>query len=69
MKATTAWILAEGSGGSPSTPAKYSDLEGLPRINGQELIGDKDSDELDLVGENDELTEDQMEELISKIPK
>lgn len=67
LKGTTAWILSEGNGGG-QTPTSYSDLTNLPQINGQELIGDKDSDELDLLGENDELTEEQINELISHIP-
>ena len=68
FKAITAWLLSKGSGGG-TTPTNYSDLQGLPMINGQQLIGDKDSDELDLLGENDELDNEQMDELISKIPE
>ena len=67
LKGITAFILSEGSGGGqPAT--SYSDLTNKPLINGQELIGDKDSDELDLLGENDQLDEAQMAELISHIP-
>lgn len=66
MKATAAWLLSSGGGGG-STPASYNSLEDLPTVNGKTVIGSMDSDDLDLVGENDGLTEEQMNELLNNI--
>lgn len=67
MKAITAWLLSSGKGGGGTTPSSYNDLDDLPVINGKEVIGEMDSDYLDLVGENDELTEEQMNDLLQQI--
>ena len=56
----------KGSGGGGGT-TDYNDLDNKPRINGVTLSGAKTSDDLDLVGEDDNLTPAQINSLLDLI--
>lgn len=58
-------IEAGGGGGGGTT--NYNLLQNKPKVNGETLTGDKSASDLRLVGEDDELTTDQMTALLALI--
>ena len=56
----------KGSGGGGGTD-DYNDLSNKPQVNGVSLAGNKTSDDLDLLGENDNLTPTQINDLLGLI--
>ena len=71
MKGTVAWILsmayAKKHGGGGGGTSDYNSLSNRPKINGTTLSGDKSADDLELVGEGDEFSPEQMSDLLDLI--
>ena len=64
---TAALIFGSGSGGGGGGDSDYNHLDNLPKINGETLIGNKSDEDLGLLGEDSELSEEELNTLLSLI--
>ena len=68
MRGTVAWILSmaytKKHGGGGGGTNDYNSLNNRPKVNGVTLSGNKTGDDLDLVNEDDALTNEQMTALL-----
>lgn len=68
MKASVAWLLSDGSGGGGGGgTTNYNNLENLPQINGITLKGNKSDEDLLLIGDNNHLSPEELNNLLSLI--
>lgn len=67
MKASVAWLLSDGSGGGGGGTTNYNNLENLPQINGTTLKGNKSNEDLSLIGDENHLSPEELNNLLSLI--
>ena len=68
MKASVAWLLSNGSGGGGGGgTTNYNNLENLPQINGITLKGNKSDEDLSLIGDENHLSPEELNNLLSLI--
>jgi hypothetical protein len=67
MKASVAWLLSDSSGGGGGGTTNYNNLENLPQINGTILKGNKSNEDLSLIGDENHLSPEELNNLLSLI--
>lgn len=65
MTGAAAYLLAKNAKGGGDTPTSYTDLEDKPTLNGITINGNMASEDLGLIGDDSDLTEEQLEDLLA----